>query len=64
MYGVYRWPKTDFDDSNRILIAETATVEEAAYTADEAKELWGAEWAIGYKNLSMKGKQDERRKPG
>ena len=64
MYGVYRWPKTDLDDSNRILIAETATVEEAAYTADEAKDLWGSDWAIGYKNLSMKGKQDERRKPG
>ena len=65
MYGVFRWPKADHDDSNKILIAKTETVEEAAYTCDEAMEIWGAEWAVGYRNLSMKGQQDEaRREPG
>ena len=41
MYQVYREK-----DGKVITIALVETIEDAAYTMEEARELWGPEWAL------------------
>ena len=41
MYRIYREK-----DGEKITVATAETVEDAVYTLEEAKEHWGAEWAL------------------